>query len=577
MKKPFVRVLSVSLCALLALGGGTCVLASGQTEPATGTSEPVSTGSRLPASSSRTPDAVSNAQDETVYVLTDAAGGVRNIIVSDWLQNCLGSETIRAATELTGIENVKGYEGFTLDGDGACVWDAQGNDIYFQGAIDKELPVTVTVSYTLNGQPVTPEELAGRSGRVVIRFDYENRQYETVELNGGQEKIYVPFTMLTGLLLDSSRFTNVEVSNGRLLNDGSRTIVAGVAFPGLQESLGLDAEQLELPDYVEVTADVTDFALETTVTIASNRLFDGLAEQADGSVEELDNLSGGLQELSDAMAQLMDGSSRLYDGLCTLLERSGELTAGISQLADGAEALKNGADELNAGAAQLQAGAASLRDGLNTLSANNDALNAGAGQVFASLLSAADNQLAAAGLELPALTADNYAQVLDSAIAAAQAQGSPAAEQVAALKGSLDSYSAFYMSLQGYTAGVAQSAQGAGELSTGAENLLGGAGSLKEGSSQLYGGILTLKDGSPALVEGVTQLRDGAMELSSGLKEFDEQGIQKLSDAVNGDLAGLRDRLEAVRDVSARYQSFAGLSEDMDGQVKFIWRTEAVE
>lgn len=575
MKKPFVRILSVSLCALLALGGTTWVLANGEAEPAAEVPAPVSTPPKLPASSSYTPDAVSNAQDETVYVLTDAAGGIQKVIVSSWIQNRLGSDELSVETEMTGIENVKGYESFTLGGDNTCVWDAQGNDIYCQGVVDKELPVGVTVSYTLDGQPVTPEELAGQSGRVVIRFDYDNRQFETVEIAGRQEKIYVPFTMLTGLLLDSNRFVNVEVSNGKLFNDGSRTVVAGLAFPGLQESLGLDPEQLELPDYVEVTADVTDFALETTVTMASNQLFDGLAEE--DALGELDGLDGSVTELTDAMGQLLDGSSQLYDGLCTLLERSNELTAGIGQLAEGAETLKNGADQLDAGAVQLQAGAASLRDGLNTLAANNDALNAGAGQVFANLLATANSQLAAAGLELPPLTVDNYAQVLDSAIAAAQAQGSPAAEQVATLKGSLDSYDTFYRSLQGYTAGVAQSAQGAETLSGGADNLCSGTASLKTGASQLYGGILTLKDGSPALVEGVTQLRDGAMALSDGLKEFDEQGIQKLADAVNGDWKELRDRLEAVRDVSDRYQSFAGLSGDMEGQVKFIWRTEAVE
>ena len=212
---------------------------------------------------------------------------------------------------------------------------------------------------------------------------------------------------------------------------------------------------------------------------------------------------------------------------------------------------------------------------MNTLAEKNDTLNSGAAQVFQTLLSTADSQLAAAGVQAPQLTAENYAQVLDRVIASAGE--SPAAQQIAALKSSLDSYDSFYQGLQNYTAGVAQSAAGAGELNQGAASLKNGADSLSAGAEQLYDGILTMKGRSPALIDGVTQLRDGAMELSDGLKEFNEKGIQKLVDAFDGDLSGLTDRLEAVRDVSERYNSFSGISADMDGRVKFIWRTDAVE
>lgn len=133
------------------------------------------------------------------------------------------------------MENVKGDETYTVGGDGARVWDAQGNDIYYQGSIEKELPVSLSVSYRLNGQSISPAELAGKSGRVTIRFDYKNNQYETVEIDGKQEKIYVPFVMLTGVLLDNEIFSDVTVSGGKLINDGSRTVVAGIAVSGASE------------------------------------------------------------------------------------------------------------------------------------------------------------------------------------------------------------------------------------------------------------------------------------------------------------------------------------------------------
>ena len=581
MKKPVMKVLSLSLCALLALGGvgGVAYAVNNPAEagPDPVDSAPADSGAKAVPTSAYDPDAEKNVKDETVYVLASADGSVHKIIVSDWVKNTLGQDSIGDVTQLTGIENVKGNETFTLGGDNSCVWDARGNDIYYQGEIDRELPVSVSVGYTLDGQPITPSDLAGKSGKVTIRFDYTNNQYELVSINGRQEKIYVPFAMLTGLMLDNDVFSNVSVTNGKIMNDGDRTIVAGLAFPGLQESLGLDRGTLDLPDYVEITADVTDFAIETTVTVAANELFNDAANEAEGrdGLDGLDDLDGKLDELTDAMGQLIDGSSRLYDGLCTLLTSSEELVQGIDQLAAGAAQLKQGAGDLSAGAAQLQSGAAALNQGLNALAENNATLNGGAAQVFQTLLSTANAQLAAAGVQAPELTIENYAQVLDGVIAAAGE--SPSGQQVAALKASLDSYNGFYQGLQSYTAGVEQSAAGAGELNTGIGTLKNGADSLSAGASQLYDGILTMKNSAPALIDGVTQLRDGAMELNNGLEEFNEKGVQKLVDAFGGGLGGLMDRVDALREVSERYNSFSGISPEMDGQVKFVWRTDAVD
>ena len=261
------------------------------------------------------------------------------------------------------MENVKGNETYTMNGDNMRVWDAQGNDIYYQGSIEKELPVNLSVSYTLDGKKVSPSELAGKSGHVVIRFDYQNNQYETVEIDGKTEKIYVPFAMLTGMLLDSDVFTNVAVSNGKLINDGDHIAVIGIAFPGLEDNLAIDKEDFEIPDYVEISADVKNFEMSMTMTIATNELFNKVDAN---NLDSIDSLTDSLDELTDAMDQLMDGSSQLYDGLCTLLDKSGELVAGIDKLAAGAKELKDGAGDLDAGVAQLQGGAAELYAGLNT-------------------------------------------------------------------------------------------------------------------------------------------------------------------------------------------------------------------
>ncbi len=352
-------------------------------------------------------EADSGSVEETVYVIAGADGSAQRIIVSDWTKN----------------EN--------------------GEDAYTRESLQKELPVDLAVSFLLDGKPVSAEELAGRSGRVTMRFDYVNRQYEDVEIGGETKRVYVPFVMLTGMVLDNERFTNVEVSNGRVVNDGERTVVAGFAMPGLQESLGLDREKLELPEYVEVTADTTDFRLETTMTLATTEVF---SEMDAGGTDAFDELDESMEKLTGAMDQLTDGSCALYDGLAELLDRSADLTDGIGRLYSGAEeltagagTLESGANDLKSGAGELKAGAGTLKDGaealktgtvtlsegasglkdgLDQLTANNDSLNGGAGQVFDSLLKTANAQIQASGLSLPALTRDNYGQVLEGAAGA---------------------------------------------------------------------------------------------------------------------------------------------------------------
>lgn len=732
MKNRATKFISLALCAVVLFAAvGTSVFAlTGEGKESEDENQETTINASAEAETSK---------DETVYVLAGADGTVQKIIVSDWIKNAMAADSLEDKTELSDIENIKGDESFTLGGDNSCVWDAQGNDIYYQGNIEKELPVQMSVCYTLDGQAIAPEALAGQSGHVTIRFDYQNMQYEEVLLDGKTEKIYVPFTMLTGMLLDTEVFRNVTISNGKLINDGNRIAVVGIAFPGLQEDLAISKEKLDIPDYVEISADVENFEMGMTMTLATTELFGAI----DSDKLDLHELSDAMAELTDAMDQLMDGSSQLYDGLCTLLEKSGDLVSGINKLAEGAAQLKAGAESLDSGAAQLQAGAAQLSSGLNTLNANSSSLNGGARQVFSSLLSMANTQLSEAGLSVPALTIDNYASVLDGVIAslddtavyqaaleqvtatvnanrgmieekvteavqaqveaevsaqvtaavqetvtqavheneaqfraaviqqalgmtveeykaaiegglvtqeqqdavnaaveaamqaeidarmqrediqaqinavtqqtvgeqmqsdeiqaliasntelqvqqaiseamssdAVQAQLSAAAEgakSVIALKSSLDSYNAFYLGLITYTSGVSSAAAGANELKTGADALKAGTSELSAGAAELLQGIQTMKDSAPALVDGITQLRDGSMELSDGLKQFNEEGIQKLIEAVDGDLDGLSNRIRVTADVAKHYTSFSGISEDMDGDVKFIYKTDSIE
>mgnify|MGYP000718796653 CR=1 FL=1 len=264
------------------------------------------------------------SKNETVYVIADASGAAKKIIVSDWLKGVDTKGKLKDVSNLKDVKNVKGDETYTVNEDNAYEWAANGDDIYYQGTGTTELPVKLKLSYKLNGKTVSADEIAGKSGKVTIRIDYENTQKEKVKINGKTKEVNVPFLMLSGMILDDDKFKNVEVSNGKAINDGTRTIVAGFALPGMQDSLDIDKDEMEIPDYVEITADTTDFELSTTMTVAMNDIFNDVDfSKVDDKVDELKD---SLDELEDAAEQLVDGSSQLYDGIGTLLDKSARTT-----------------------------------------------------------------------------------------------------------------------------------------------------------------------------------------------------------------------------------------------------------
>lgn len=362
------RIIAIVLAAALVCSlAGVSALAAGKQKTDTASPAAAQTDSADTTPSSTT--------GETVYVIANADGSAKKVIVSQKYDPDDPNAAQEARSSLTDAVNVK-------------------DDNCWQGTTDKPLPVTMHITYTLDGQSVSAAELVGKSGHVTMRFDYENTQYETKTIAGKSQRIYVPFAVLTGAILDSDNFRNVSVTNGKLVDDGDHTVVVGMAFPGLQENLALDTDKLEIPSYVEVSADVTDFSIETTLTVVTNSVFNDVDEDKLDK-DALDELSDDLDKLTDAMEQLMDGSDELFDGLDTLLDKSHELADGVGQLSSG----------------------------LKKLDANSAQLNEGAKTVFNTLLDTANKQLQAnaslseAGITIPELTISNYADVLNGVIA----------------------------------------------------------------------------------------------------------------------------------------------------------------
>ena len=384
---------------------------------------------------SRNQDNGSFSKEDTVYVFADAAGNATDTTVSSHL--ILGGATgaVKDSSDLSGITNVKGDETFT-DQDGTLVWEAAGEDIFYQGTTSKSAPVSVHLSYLLDGKEIFPEDLAGKSGHLTIRVQYENHSDVSVNVGGKTEDIKTPFLMMTGLILPADTFSNITVDNGRIVNSGGTNVVLGYGMPGLKESLklaeledslGADAagssgaddtgtskatpdadensedsgssskkdgekeaiefdtteirqkmrdgiEDLNISDTFEVSADVTDFSMGSTYTFAMSDLFENLSTD---DFFTIDDINDAMDKIREAGIQLADGSGELYEGAGTLKDGYGELDDGIKTLKDGVGELASGSGTLKSGIRQYIDGVDTLASGVTSYLDGTDQLAKG--------------------------------------------------------------------------------------------------------------------------------------------------------------------------------------------------------
>lgn len=351
-------------------------------------------------------------KDESVYVKADASGKVNETTVTEWLKNPNNGKT-EDVTELQNVENVKGDETYTTDSEGSVSWKSEGKDIYYQGTTDKELPVDVEITYTLDGKKVEAKDLKGKDGELEMKVQYTNQSKETVDVSGESVEMYTPFAMVTAMMLPNDEYTNVTIDHGKIVSDGDKNIVVGLGFPGMEENLNLEGKDIDIdiPDSFTITADVKNASVGPTMTVASSdvleqfgldeidsfddlsdsvgelenaaeQLTDGSAKAADGSSALADGsntLATGAGTLADGTSALATGVKTLADGVNTLNSKSGDLTKGVSDLASGVNDYTGGVSDLADGSSKVSAGAESLKNGLETAQTGIEGLAAGVG------------------------------------------------------------------------------------------------------------------------------------------------------------------------------------------------------
>ena len=568
------------------------------------------------------------SKSETVYAVMNGDGSIKSTTVSEHLYSASGLSGVTDKTTLTDIQNTESDAEFTQNGE-ELVWNTEDTDVYYKGNTDKALPIDVKVTYALDGQEAALEDLIGKSGHLTVTVALKNNETGTVNVNGKDRTIVTPLITAVGVILGGDA-SNVTAEHGMVESAAKSSVAAFVTLPGVKDSLsGLLPDEVDsiedyLQDTVTVEADVTELTCpQVMVACATSTAALGTSNVFD--LSSINDLTDGINQLNDAMSQLMDGASQLVDGtsqlangVLALLDGANTLNNGAAALDDGLGQLTNGLDTLSANNAALNAGAQQVADGVlasanktlkegglidedmtwsnyeavidNILTMNDKTLAAGRRKIVRTVWEQApsfkDSQLDLAlylsatktnhDLEAALKLMQNYdpsmlcglVQLMTSEDAKNtakaelkyQVENSQDMADVRALKTSLSQIQFFVSSVNQYTAGVQTAADG--------------AHSAKDGSAQLAAGTKTLYDGVNTLNTGAGQLNDGAGQLNDGLNQFNEEGISKLTGALDQDqLHGLKTVLDEMTDRLNDYTSFAGAPDDAESSVKFVYKT----
>lgn len=257
--------------------------------------------------------AVEIKKDESVFVNLSSDGKLEKNTVSNWIHSSESNLEVKDKSSLSDIKNVKTDDEPVKDGEN-LTWKVEGSDIYYQGKTDKELPLDVSIKYSLDGEEIKAEDLAGKSGRVKIELEIKNKIYKETSINGKTRKIYTPFTTASSIILPVDKFKNVKSDGGVIISEGNNNIIGFVAFPGLQESLGIDNLDIgvDLKDKLVVEADVDNFEMGPIMITATPELPDLSALDKANSIDELKD---SLNQLKDGSDKLLDGTGKLKDGI----------------------------------------------------------------------------------------------------------------------------------------------------------------------------------------------------------------------------------------------------------------------
>ena len=579
------------------------------------------------------------SKSETVYSNLDSNGKSYKTIVSTQLTNEDKLNEITDISNLLNIENTNGDETFKKEGN-QVIWDSNGNNIYYKGESDKQLPVECKITYELNGEEISAEELKGKSGNVKIKINYTNNEKHIVSVNGKQVTMYTPFIIVAGTKIDNAKNKNIQITNGKIVDNGESTLAVGIAMPGMQENIGISKNKIDIPEEIEISMETEDFEMGNIIAVVAVKGIDeDLTSDLNSMYSQISELSNASNQIVAGANQLKDGTTELVNGVDQLKEGTGTAYAGSKQIKNEVEEstknLKNDntpaidsktleaikaqamqsatlSDEQKAGIAAQAKAAATLSDAqkagiaaqaktgaeLTDAQKTGIATQAKAAATFTvaqkeAIIAQAQSkypvELTEAEKELILAISQNIAYQTAETTALEVAQNT--AYQTAETTALEVAQSTATQTAETTALTVAQSTatQTAGATATQTATQVGNQAKQKftnqvvsqmstlgSALNELTNGLETIDNGVSALAVGTNKLDNGALQLASGVKTFNDQGISKINNLVNGDLRNFASRLEKINELANEYNNYAGIQDGTEGEVRFIMIVDGI-
>lgn len=508
-------------------------------------------------------------KEETVYAKLNGDGSVKNILVNEHLLNRDHLDEIEDVSDLENILNINSNHKFTKN-EKMLTWESKGKDIFYQGTTKKETPISEKISYKLDGKDIKLEDLIGKKGKVEIKIQYQNKDKHMV--NGST--LYTPFVVMTATMISGENNSDIEVANGKVVDNGNGYIVVGLSTPGLYESLAID--ELEGLDTVTISYHTEKFELSSIYSVATPKVIDS----SDLSIfDKLDSLYGSIETLQSSMNKIEEGSKTVLNGLNTVSDGSTQIASNLNVVNEKLGELQSGATQIDQAISLLLSKIpASMLDstGSQEKISQLTQLIAGTDSTIATL-NGLCTQLSDAytGYNLGSLT---YDQILAST--------SPNKMDLYQVKYNYENSYATYQQLIGLlnlNKTALQSSLDTLKISSELTSALPQIGQLKQGTTQLVGGVDALKEGVNLLSSkmnelsaGTRELKEGMTTLNTGIETFNREGVQKLS-KVTSTMNRLSNKVESLAKLSNEYQTFDTKNNEVEGNTKFVLVVDSVK
>lgn len=527
-------------------------------------------------------------KNETIYSTLNYNGVIKKTTINTRLSD-LEKGSVVDYTKLDDIKNINGREKFSLDS-GTITWKSTGKDIFYQGKVTEELPIKVTAKYYLNGEEVNPKKIKGKSGNVKIVYSFTNESYDK------SSGMYTPFVVTTTSIINSDNNTDIDISNGKVVNTGTKNIVTGISAPGLYDSVGLN--ELKDMDKVTITYNTTKFSMNEVYFIITPKL---LSEVDINTLSKVDSLNSSLNTLQTGMNELQNGSSTLNDGAKKIENGTKSLTDGLKSANNGMQEVNNGASELNSKVTSINSLVNALVDimtngnstdseviervnyekqvinsydatilpkieklqtlylgnvqAINTLKTTNESIS----QIYNGYslgnfkLDSTDTR------QLPILS-EYFTNLLTS-------QGMSSEEikstitNLTTVKKTYEGNLQLITLLEGNNQALLTSKDLIGTVSSKLSELNEGTNKLSNGTKQINDGLSKLYSGSNELLSGTVNLSNGTNTLNEGIIKINNEGISKLTEYGNKAVT-YKNKVKTLTNLSKNYKGFASDNSD---------------